>query len=157
MGFDSLYTAAVLQTAGAQPVDAPLVLKSRERAYLAEPATLARMVTRTHYVGGSSGFSFPIGHTGIRYRVGRFSGHPVQQQALNRLDTGTFVLTDQRVAYVGRTKSTSVPLAKLLHLEIYDDALSIAREGKENPDFYLMDKPKYAAFLLNWLLARQPG
>ena len=72
MGFDSLYEAAVLQTSGAQPLDSPLVLKRGEQAYLSVPATLARMVRKTHYVGRSSGFSIPIGHTGIRYRVGAF-------------------------------------------------------------------------------------
>lgn len=153
MGFDSLYEAARLKTSGAQPVDSPLILKAGEQAYLSVPATLARMTTRTHYAGRSSGFSFPIGHTGIRYRVGSFRGEPVQQQSLTQLDTGTFVLTNQRLAYVGRTKSTSVALDKVMHFEIYNDALSVAREGKENPDFYLMSNPKYAAFLLNWVLA----
>ena len=154
MGFDSLYEAAVLQTSGAQPVESPLVLKSGEQAFLSVPATLARLVTRTHYVGGSSGFSFPIGHTGIRYRVGAFRGEPVHQQALTKLDAGTFVLTNQRVAYVGQTKSTGVALAKIMHVEVYDDGLSIAREGKEDPDWYLMPNPKRAVFLLNWLLSK---
>ena len=30
---------------------------------------------------------------------------------------------------------------------------TVAREGKENPDFYLMSNPNYAAFLLNWVVA----
>jgi len=156
MGFDSLYEAARLKTSGAQAVDSPLILKAGEQAYLSVPATLARMTTRTHYAGRSSGFSFPIGHTGIRYRVGSFRGAPVQQQSLTKLDTGTFVLTNKRLAYVGQTKSTSVALDKLMHFEIYNDALSVAREGKENPDFYLMSNPKYAAFLVNWVLASTP-
>ena len=155
MGFDSLYEAAVLQTSGARAVESPLVLKSGEEAFLSVPATLARMVTRSHYVGGSSGFSFPIGHTGIRYRIGAFRGEPVHQQSLTKLDDGTLVLTNQRLAYVGRMKSTSIPLAKIMHVEVYSDGLSIAREGKENPDWYLMSNPKHAVFLLNWLLSKQ--
>jgi hypothetical protein len=155
MGFDALYEAAILKTSGPAPVDSPLVLKNGEQAYLSAAATLARMITRTHYVGGSRGFSFPIGHTGIRYRVGSYSGHPVQQQSLTKLDSGSFVVTNQRVAYVGATKSTSTTLGKIIHVEIFDDGLSIVREGKENPDFYLMPKPKQAVFLLNWLLDRQ--
>ena len=155
MGFDSLYEAAHLKSSGAQAVESPLVLKDGEQACLSVPATLARMATKTHYVGGSTGFSFPIGHTGIRYRIGAFRGEPVHHQSLTNLDSGTFVLTNQRVAYVGRTKSTSVALNKVIHIEIYNDALSVAREGKENPDFYLMANPKHAAFLLNWMLGKQ--
>jgi hypothetical protein len=155
MGFDSLYETALLQTSGAPSVDSPLVLKKGEQAYLSVPATLARMTTRTHYVGRSSGFSFPIGHTGIRYRVGGFRGEPVHQQSLTKLDVGTFVLTNQRAAYVGQTKSTSTPLNKVLHVEVYDDAISLEREGRENPDFYLMERPKYAVFVMNWALSKQ--
>lgn len=85
-GFDSLYETAVLQTSGPQAVDSPLVLKKGEQAYLSAPATPARMVSRTRYVGGSSGFSFPIGHTGIRYRVGSFHGQPIHEESLSKLD-----------------------------------------------------------------------
>jgi len=154
MGFDSLYEAAMLQTSGAPSVDSPLVLKKNETAYLSVPATLARMTTKTHYMGRSSGFSFPIGHTGIRYRVGGFKGEPVHQQSLTKLDSGTFVLTNQRVAYVGHTKSTSNPLTKVMHVEVYDDAISVAREGREDPDFYLMGNPKFAVFVMNWALSK---
>ncbi|HKW59871.1 MAG TPA: hypothetical protein VJR46_08990 [Candidatus Dormibacteraeota bacterium] len=155
MGFDALYEAALLQTSGLPPVDSPLLLKAGEVAYLSVPATLARMVTRTHYVGASSGFSFPVGRTGIRYRVGSFRGQPVQQQSLTRLDTGAFVLSSQRLAFIGSVKSTSVSLAKILHLEVYNDALAVFQQGRENPDFYLMSQPRRAVFLINWVLSRQ--
>jgi len=154
MGFDSLYEAATLQTSGAKPVSSPILTKPGEEAYVSVPATLARMVTHTQYVGGSSGFNFPIGHTGIRYRVGSFRGHPVSQQALTHVDQGTFVVTNQRLAYVGQTKSTSIPLIKILHVEVYDDGISVSREGKENPDWYLMSEAKHVVFLLNWVLSK---
>jgi hypothetical protein len=155
MGFDSLYEAARLQTSGAEPVDSPLVLKAGEKAYISVPATLARMVSRTRYVGRSSGFSFPIGHTGIRYRVGSFNGQPVHQELLSKIDAGTLVGTNQRIAYIGRAKSTSVALGKVLHVEIFNDAISIAHEGRENPDFFLLSNPKHVVFLLNWCLSAQ--
>ena len=152
MGFDALYTAAYLTTYGTPNVESPLVLKRGEHAALSVPATLARQRTRTQYVGGSSGFSFPIGHTGIRYRVGSYHGHPVEQQYLAHMDTGTLVVTDQRIAFVGQTKSTAVPLEKLLHVECYKDAIAVFKEGRENADFYLVAQPQHALFMINWLL-----
>jgi hypothetical protein len=152
LGFDGPYVAAYLQTYGATPVETPLILKKGERASLAVPATLARQQTHQQWIGGSQGFSFPIGHTGIRYRVGSFHGHPIQQQFLGKLDTGTLVVTNQRIAFIGHTKSTSIPLAKLLHVECYSDAVAIFLEGRENPDFYLTAQPKYAVFMINWAL-----
>jgi hypothetical protein len=154
LGFDALYTAAYLNQYGAQPVQSPLMLKRGEQAFLSVTATLARQQTRRQWVGGSSGFSFPIGHTGIRYRVGSFRGHPIEQQFLGKLGLGTLVVTNQRIAFVGTTKSTSVALTKLLHVECYSDALAVFQEGRETPDFFFVGQPKLAVFWINWLLAR---
>lgn len=154
MGFDSLYLAAYIQRYGPQPIQSPLVLKRGEHAYVSVVATLARQQTRRQWVGGSQGFSFPIGHTGIRYRVGSFRGHPVEQQFLAKLGAGTFVVTNQRIAFIGDTKSTSAGLSKILHAECYSDGLAIFQEGRENPDYYLLAQPKYVLFFINWFLVR---
>jgi hypothetical protein len=152
MGFDAPFLGAYMKTYGAAEVESPLILKRGEKAAMVVPATLARNQSRRHWVGGSQGFSFPIGHTGIRYRVGSFHGHPVQQQFLGHLDTGQLVVTNQRIAFVGQLKSTTVPFAKLLHVECYSDAVALFMEGRENPDFYLVAQPKYVLFMVNWLL-----
>jgi hypothetical protein len=150
MGFDAPYLAAYLKTHGPAPVESPLNLKRGERALAVMPARLARHQTKTQWVGGSQGFSFPIGHTGIRYRVGSYHGHPVQQQFLATLDTGTLVITNERVAFIGQSKSTSIALGKLIHIQCYSDALALFQEGRENPDFYFMASPSYALFMINW-------
>jgi hypothetical protein len=155
MGFDSLYTAAWLQTYGPAPVDSPLTLKPKEFAYISVPAVLARLTTRTRYEGGSHGFSFPIGHTGIHYRVGSFSGHPVQSSSIADVDQGTLVLTNIRIAFIGKLKSVVTQLHKLVHVELYDDALSVFEEGKENPNFYKIGAPQYFLLYVNWILDHQ--
>jgi hypothetical protein len=152
LGFDGPYLAARLKTYGPQDVESPLILKRGERACWVAPANLARNQTRRQWVGGSQGFSFPIGHTGIRYRVGSFHGHPIEQQSLTKLDSGRLVITNQRIAFIGTTKSTSIPLAKLLHVECYSDGIAVFQEGRENPDFYLTAQSKYALFMINWFL-----
>jgi hypothetical protein len=152
MGFDAPYLAAYLKAQGPQEVESPLILKRGESACWVAQASLARNQTRRQWVGGSQGFSFPIGHTGIRYRVGSFHGHPIEQQSLTKLDSGTLVITNQRIAFIGTTKSTSVTFAKLLHVECYSDGVAVFVEGRENPDFYLIALPKYALFMINWFL-----
>jgi hypothetical protein len=127
-----------------------LNLKRGELALASIAARLARNQTKTHWAGSSQGFSFPIGHTGIRYRVGSYHGHPVQQQSLVTLDSGALVITNQRIAFIGRSKSTSIALAKLIHVQCYSDALAVFQEGRENPDFYLVANPTYALFMINW-------
>jgi|GEM_PF-1474570 len=152
MGFDSLYTAAWLQAHGPAPVASPLALKPKEEAYVSVPAVLARQTTRTRYAGGSQGFSFPIGHTGIRYRVGSFSGHPVQSSSITDIDRGTLVLTNMRIAFIGKLKSVVTQLPKLVHVELYDDALSVFQEGRESPNFYKISAPQYFLFYVNWII-----
>ncbi len=152
LGFDAPYLAAYLKTNGPPYVESPLILKRGERSCWVAPATLARNQTRTQWVGGSQGVSFPIGHTGIRYRVGSYHGHPIQQQFLGKLDSGTLVISNQRIAFIGAAKSTSIPFGKLLHIECYSDAVAVFLEGRENPDFYLVAQPRYATFMINWFL-----
>jgi len=152
MGFDALYTSAYMKRFGAPAVTSPLELKKGESACFVCPAVLARIQSRTQFVGSSSGFSFPIGHTGIRYRVGSFRGHPIQQQSLTRLDTGLLVVTNQRLAFVGQSKSVAIQLTKVVHVEAYTDAVAVLHEGKENADYFLTTTPKRTVFYINWAL-----
>jgi hypothetical protein len=157
MGFDSLYTVAWLQAHGPAPVASPLVLKAKEQAYVSLPAVLSRVTTRTRFVGGSQGLSFPIAHTGIRYRVGSFSGRPVQSTSLADVDAGTLVLTNRRLVFIGKVKSVVTQLPKIVHVESYTDALAVFQEGRENPNFYKLGSPQYCLLYLNWLLDHQGG
>lgn len=152
LGFDSLYSAAYLSTNGPEPVSSPMVLKPGEQAYVVLGAHLARYRTRTTFVGGSQGVSIPIGHTGIRYRVGSFHGQPVERTALSTVDTGQLVLTNRRVAFIGAQKSVLTSLEKIVHVEQYTDGLALFQEGRENPDYYLVSAPAYFLLYLNWCL-----
>lgn len=152
MGFDALYTAAYLSKYGPPAVTSPLELKRGEHALIAMPATLARNQTRTRYVGGSRGFSFPIGHTGIRYRVGSFHGQPISQQVMTQVDRGSVVVTNQRIAFVGALKSIVVALPKVVHMEVYRDGLAVFHEGRENADYFMCQAPKQVLFYVNWAL-----
>lgn len=155
LGFDSLYTAARLEKFGIEPLSSsPIVLKRQENAYLSVDAELARITVHTSFVGGSQGVSLPIGHTGIRYRVGTFKGHPVQESTVSTVDSGQLVLTDQRLAFVGAVKAVSIAYAKVLHVEAYTDALAVFREGKEAPDFFKLQNPRWVLMHLNWLMGK---
>lgn len=149
MGFDALYTAACLQRYGPQPVSSPLQLESGEITVLAVPCTLAQTMW-TRHVGRQSRFGFPIDHTGIRYRVGSYRGQSLEQQVLRHLDTGTLVVSNQRLAFIGRVKSVVIQLPTVAHLDIYNDALAVFQEGLETPYFLLLSAPKQVAFYLNW-------
>jgi hypothetical protein len=156
MGFDSLYLAAWLQVHGPSPIETSLVLKRGEQAYVNLGATLARHGKKMEWVGGSQGFSFPIAHTGIRYRVGSYRGHPVQHDVLSQIDSGQLVLTNLRLAFMGKLKLVSIPLDKIANLETYTDGVTVFQENKENPNVFLVAQVNYLVFYLNYLLGRRP-
>ncbi len=151
LGFDALGVQADLDSNGIRSISTSLVLKSKEVAALEMPATLCRWATRTQYVGGSHGVSIPLGH-GLRYRVSSFRGHPVQSQALGRVDTGQLVVTNQRLVFMGSKKDVSTPIAKVIHLEPYSDAVGIGREGKESRDVYLLQQPARLLLYVHWII-----
>jgi hypothetical protein len=154
LGFDALGIQADLDLNGVRPVQSNLVLKKNEVAATAVPATLCRFATQTRYVGGSHGVSIPLGH-GFRYRISSYRGHPIQSQNLARVDTGQLVVTNQRLVFLGAKRDVSTPLAKVLQVEPYSDAIGIGREGKESRDIYLIARPAEVLLYLNWVIGHQ--
>lgn len=154
LGFDALGIQADLERNGIRPVSTSLVLKTKEVAAVQVPATLCRYATRTQYVGGSHGVSIPLGH-GLRYRVSSYRGQPIQSQYLSHIDTGQLVVTNQRLVFLGSKRDVSTPVAKLIHLEPYSDAVGVGREGKESRDIFLVQRPAELLLYLHWVIGHQ--
>jgi hypothetical protein len=154
LGFDALWTAAWLQSNEPPAIESPVQLKRAEAAWLSVPATLSRPTTQTHWTGSSHGVSFPIGHTGIRYRVGSFRGQPVEATVIKNVDSGTLVLTNQRLVFVGRLHSVVIALGRVVHVEAYTDALGVFQDSRQSPDFFRLTTPQNMLFYLNYALSR---
>ena len=154
LGFDALGLEADLKVNGMRPIQTSLVLKPKEIAAVEVDATLCRFKSKTEFVGGSHGLSIPLGH-GFRYRVSSFRGHPVQSEYLAHLDTGKLIVTNMRLVFLGAKREVSTPIAKLLQIEPYSDAIGIAREGKETKEIYLVPNPAYVIQYLQWVISQQ--
>ena len=78
----------------------------------------------SHHPVRYSGFSFPIGKTGIRYRVGGARGHSVVVgQRLQVDDTGTLSISSKRAVFIGNRKTIEMPYSKLVNLSVYTDGV----------------------------------
>jgi hypothetical protein len=108
-----------------------LMTKKGEIVHMGWPASLMKEVAIREYKGGYSGFSFPVGKTGIRYKVGGSRGHSVQVGTkLDVADTGTLAITNKRAVYMGTRKTLDMPYSKLDNLTVYTDGVqSISRTG----------------------------
>ncbi|HEV1996789.1 MAG TPA: hypothetical protein VGR61_01475 [Candidatus Dormibacteraeota bacterium] len=155
MGLDALFTAAQLRVSEPPLVKSPLDLRGGERAYLAERADLARQKTVASTGAGTQGLTFPTTQTGILYIVGSYRAQSVKTEALARLGSGIFVVTNQRLGFIGDLKSFSFPLSGLRHAVQYNDGLLLMREGRENGDVLLTASAGLVLFYINYVLQLQ--
>ncbi|GAC1403570.1 MAG: hypothetical protein NVSMB52_17520 [Chloroflexota bacterium] len=123
-----------LPTAPVPPGIQGIVLKRGEVVHFAAYAVLQEhMTVNLGWKSRSQGVSFPIGHTGIRYRVGSSRGHMLKEDRLVTTSAGVLLLTNQRLylAPMGSTKPLSIPLAKLHSYRCFENALIVFKEGRE--------------------------
>ena len=123
------------------PTDA-LVLNRGEAAYyvVTNAALVEERRGRGHYQGGSTGVSVPIG-LGMRYRVGGFRGHYVQAPPTpTAIDTGTMVITNRRVVFVGQHQTRECRFEHLLAVHHDDEegetTISVSNRQKPTTVYY---------------------
>jgi hypothetical protein len=121
-------------------VTSPSILAKRgEIVHLERAANLMKEVAVRQYQAGYSGFSFPVGKTGIRYRVGGSRGHSVEVGTrLNVADTGTLIVTNKRAVYVGTRKTVEMPYSKLVNLRVYSDGIQFHLSNRVNAPLFKM-------------------
>jgi hypothetical protein len=152
MRFDSLHMVAYFTMYGMPAVQSPFELEAGEVAYLATEASLGRMPAGSRYTSRGAGFTPSVMHTGLRHWVGSFRDRAAPAGALDRADPGTFLLSSQRLAFIGRRESVAVALDAVMDIDVYDDALAVVHLGREGPLFLAMPSPRQLAFHLNWAL-----
>jgi hypothetical protein len=104
--------------------DWPLVLRHGERLFatltggeLFEPRREAG-----HWSGRSAGVSVPVGHTGLRVRVGKSAGTYVQgAEEPTVIDTGNVSVTTERVVFQGNKYTREWDYSKLIGIVHYSD------------------------------------
>lgn len=100
-----------------------IVLKKNEIAHFVVGANLLeeRVVSRS-YKGGSHGVSFRIAK-GLTYRVGQSRGKLVSEKGIVTVDSGDFIITNQRLIFSGGKKSFSYEYRRLLAWNMYSDGI----------------------------------
>jgi hypothetical protein len=119
-------------------VSSPHILQKRgEVVHYDCEATLMKEVAVRQYQGGYSGFSFPIGKSGIRYRVGGSRGHSVQVGTqLQVADSGVLSVTNKRAVYAGSRKTVDMPYSRLVNLTVYRDGIQFHLSNRVNAPLF---------------------
>ena len=119
-------------------VRSPHILQKKgEIVHFESDATLMKEVAVRQYQGGYSGFSFPLGKTGIRYKVGGSRGHSVQVGTqLQVADSGLLSITNKRAVYSGSAKTVDMPYSKLVNLSVYRDGIQVHLSNRVNAPLF---------------------
>jgi len=153
MGFDSLYLAAQFQIHGPPAILSPLQREAGEVAYLATGAALARMTTGTSNTRRGSKGGVSVAYAEIRRRVGALRNRSASARGVERIDSGTLVVSSRRLAFIGGTEWVAVSLDAVIDVDVYTDAIAVSRLGGDEPDFFLVDAPRQVAFYLDWAMS----
>lgn len=119
--------------------DAPILPKRDEDIHIAlDGVSLqeARAVRTGSYGGPSVRLS-----KGLYFRVGGFSAQ--SHDEIKVIDEGTFVVTNKRLIFVGKKRTYSVNLRKIISVEPFEDAVGISREGRQKVQYFTgLDRAK---------------
>jgi endogenous inhibitor of DNA gyrase (YacG/DUF329 family) len=123
-----------------------LMQKKGEVLHLELQATLLKDVTIRQSQGGYSGFSFPIGKTGIRYRVGGYRGQSVEVGTKRvPTDNGYLVISSQRAVFLGNKKTLDLPYAKLENLTVFSDGVQFHQSNRQTAPVFVVSIPDVVA------------
>jgi hypothetical protein len=139
-GVDPELILQQVQAGNYPAVPAGIVLKGTEIALYSMPAALAEDRTTSRTVGGSVGYSVPLGH-GFRFRVGSYQGQTIREERLTTVDQGSVVVTTQRVVFNGRRRSLAIPTNKILNTVVYRDGLDVRAENRVKREVFLCQNP----------------
>jgi hypothetical protein len=117
--------------------DPDMLVKKDEAVYLQlNGAAMLKEVAIREWQAGSRGVSFRIAK-GVSYRVGNTRGRSVVVGTeLQVEDTGTLFVTSHRIVFTGMRKSLEIPLAKLLDLDVYSDAIIFHASNRRNAPMF---------------------
>lgn len=152
MRFDSLHMVAYFSMYGLPAIQSPFELEAGEVAYLATEASLGRMPPGSRYTSSGAGLTPSVAHTGIRHWVGCFRDRGAPSSALAGADPGVFVLSNQRLAFIGRRESVAIGLDAVVDMDVYNDAIALLHLGHEGPVFLVAPAPRQLAFHINWAI-----
>lgn len=116
--------------------NSPVILKKGEEAYLSMPnINLSEPRAVRVSKSGGVGTSYRVGK-GLTVHSGTGQSKSVSHDEIMVIDTGTFVITNKRLVFVGNKKSVNIDLKKILAINIFKDGISIQRENKQKIEYF---------------------
>jgi|GEM_PF-2681699 len=123
-----------------------LILMSDEVCHCLTNAELYKKVVKRDR-GYYHGLSFRVAK-GVYYRIGSYTAPKIKEEVV-KVDEGIIGITNRRFLFIGKQTDIEIPLEKLLNIEVFQDAFTIHRKGRKQPEYFAVDKPKLIAGILH--------
>lgn len=118
-------------------VSSPVILKKNEEAYLSLPnIKLSEPRAVRVSQSGGVGTSYRVAK-GFTVHSGTGQSRSVSHEEIMGIDTGTLVITNKRLVFVGSKKSVNIDLKRILSINIFKDGISIQRENKQKIEYFI--------------------
>jgi hypothetical protein len=132
-----------------------LVLQKGEACHWEEGAGLRIQRTKREYVGGYSSVSVPVPLVrGVRFRVGGFKGHPIDNRVLEDGGVGVLHTTNQRLCFTGQQYSAAIPYKKMISVSGFEGGFIVQTSNEKKPGIFVVRHPELTTHLLT--LASNP-
>lgn len=130
-----------------QTENVPVFLKTGEICHWITPTTLYEERTRRAYYGGGPGISIRLGK-GVRLCLsgGYRTSIPIYEVA--ELDSGTLVITSERLAFLGSRRTLEKPLKKIVSVLPYSDGVQVHFSNRQKAACFKVDDADLVAAIL---------
>ena len=134
-----------------------LLVKQGEIVHGEFPASLMKEVTLREYRAGYAGLSVPLGRSRTRIHFGGVRGHSVVTGTqLKVSDSGTLVITSQRVVFLGATGTSEMAFAKLANFTMFSDGIQVHLTNRERAPLFRVRNGELVAAIVNAALHARP-
>lgn len=132
---DELAAKAALRSAFPAMTVQGFMEEPGETVHYSCQAELIGLHTVSERVGGGGGMSVRVAR-GVYLHSGGFGSHSVKHNVTSVDDTGSLVVTDRRLVFLGKLKTRVVALTKVVHVEPFVDGLRVDVENKPTLTFH---------------------
>lgn len=127
------------------PDEVPIILKEGELAVFQEPSRFYE--TRSYRIYGGGGTRIK----GVYFGGGASESH----QRLREIDTGSLVLTSQRLVFDGSIESRALNLKDIISASAWSDAIEVSSSRRQKSQVYTVRNPIIWAQMIKMLAGGQ--
>ena len=112
---------------------------------------LRTVTTRVAYSGYSTRIKIA---KGFYLRTGSYTPRTYTTEQMKLIDSGTLYLTNKRIIFSGRLKSSNIRLEKIIDYEPYSDGVEIRKDAGKNPVLKIGSEADVFCIILGRLLGK---